>query len=93
MKNLDDLSGRFRNRIFPLLQEYFYDDWQKVRAVLGGNAFVKERKVGEGHVKDLAQKFDLADDETMICERLPLDDPAWEDASEYKAIYANADRV
>ena len=91
-KDLDDLSGRFRNRIFPLLQEYFYDDWQKVRAVLGGNAFVKERRAGEGHVKDLAQKFDLADDETMVCERLPLDDPAWEDASEYKAIYANADR-
>ena len=89
---LEQLANAFRNKIFPLLQEYFYDDWRKIRAVLGGNAFVNERKVGEGHAKDLAQEFDLVDDEMVICERLLLDDPAWEDASEYKAIYANADR-
>ena len=88
----EQLADTFRNRIFPLLQEYFYDDWRKIRAVLGGNAFVNERKIGEGHAKDLAQEFDLPDDETVIYERLPLDDPAWEDASEYKAIYGNADR-
>ena len=92
VKTMKQLAGRFRNRIFPLLQEYFYDDWRKIRAVLGGNAFVNERKIGEGHAKDLAQEFDLPDDETVIYERLPLDDPAWEDASEYKAIYGNADR-
>ena len=92
VKTLKQLGDRFRNRIFPLLQEYFYDDWRKIRAVLGGNAFVNERKIGEGHVKDLAQEFDLVDDERVTYERLPLDDPAWEDASEYKAIYGNADR-
>ena len=34
------LSDAMRNRIFPLLQEYFFDDWAKIRAVLGRNAFV-----------------------------------------------------
>ena len=40
---IEDLSNVFQNKIFPLLQEYFFDDWSKIRAVLGGNEFVSER--------------------------------------------------
>ena len=36
---MDGLADAFRNRIFPLLQEYFFDDWAKIREVLGGNDF------------------------------------------------------
>ena len=31
------LASTFRTRILPLLQEYFYDDWEKIRAVLNDN--------------------------------------------------------
>jgi len=89
VRDLDDLSGRFRNRIFPLLQEYFYDDWKKIRAVLGGNAFVEERKIGEGYTKNLADESDFMDEEVVIYERLPEDDPAWKDAGQYRKIYAS----
>lgn len=34
---LETLSSIFRNRIFPLLQEYFYDDYEKIRYVLADN--------------------------------------------------------
>lgn len=34
------LSDIFRDSILPLLQEYFYDDWEKIDAVLNGNGFV-----------------------------------------------------
>jgi 5-methylcytosine-specific restriction protein B len=29
------LDSIFKNKIIPLLQEYFYDDWEKIQIVLG----------------------------------------------------------
>jgi 5-methylcytosine-specific restriction protein B len=35
--SIDLLGEIFRNRILPLLQEYFYEDYEKIRMVLGDN--------------------------------------------------------
>ena len=76
------LSQTFRNRIFPLLQEYFFDDWAKIRVVLGNNAFVKENKV------DIrSAEREPMDEERVVHERLPDDDRRWEDPGEYRKIY------
>lgn len=39
-ETIEKLSNIFRDSILPLLQEYFYDDWEKIDAVLNGNGFV-----------------------------------------------------
>ena len=82
LRNLEDLGDVFRNRILPLLQEYFFDDWSKIRAVLGNNAFVRERSVDGSF-----PSADLVDENRKIYERLPDDDERWRSAAEYQAIY------
>ena len=48
--DISELASIFKNKILPLLQEYFYDDWEKIRLVLGDNQkdensqFVKVKK-------------------------------------------------
>ena len=42
-KSRDDLDRTMRRKIIPLIAEYFYDDWDKVRAVLGGTDDFVER--------------------------------------------------
>lgn len=46
------LCNVFANKIIPLLQEYFYDDWEKIRLVLADNQI-------EGKIKpaELAKKY------------------------------------
>ena len=87
VESIEDLADRFRNRIFPLLQEYFYDDWRRIDAVLRGNAFVQKDKARDGHSKQLIEKFDLLDEDRVIHERLADNDPAWKAAEEYQRIY------
>lgn len=41
IKNLDDLKRVFQAKIIPLLQEYFYEDYAKINAVLNNNQMIK----------------------------------------------------
>ncbi|MCJ9428061.1 AAA family ATPase [Kordiimonas marina] len=48
-KTLDEVSDVMRGKVLPLLQEYFYDDWSKIFAVLGeegdGGTFMRRSKL------------------------------------------------
>lgn len=44
VEDIDDLNKVFKNKIIPLLQEYFYDDWEKIRFVLNDNGMIGEEE-------------------------------------------------
>ena len=44
VNSLSELQQVFKNKIIPLLQEYFYDDYAKIDAVLNGNGMIEPKK-------------------------------------------------
>ncbi len=86
VNDLEALSDKFRNAIVPLLQEYFYDDWSKIRYVLGGAGFVAEQMLD--YTAQL-RETDLVDEDRVVYKRLPEGDARWRDANEYKKIYSD----
>lgn len=54
VKTLDDLKAAFANKIIPLLQEFFYGEWNKIGLVLG-EEFVRKPK---GAMVKFAKGFD-----------------------------------
>ncbi|MEX6520010.1 McrB family protein [Fusobacterium animalis] len=45
INTFEDLVQVFRNSIIPLLQEYFYDDFEKIKSVLGDNGFIFSKNI------------------------------------------------
>ena len=76
------LASTFRTRIMPLLQEYFYDDWEKIRAVLNDNGFVRRSAPPEELVAS-----DLVDAGRAVYDLPPADDGRWTAPTAYRAIY------
>ena len=84
VKDMDSLATTFRTKIIPLLQEYFYDNWEKIDLVLNGNGFVQKSSLEDGLFR---RGSDLIDREREIYELLPGNDPAWKKAENYRIIY------
>lgn len=56
----DDLKGVFYDKIIPLLQEYFYGDYEKIQLVLG-EGFVKKESESVKFAGDKSGDFDVSE--------------------------------
>jgi len=52
-EKVEKLADIFRHSILPLLQEYFYDNWEKIALVLNNNGFVTEEDSPKMPANDL----------------------------------------
>ncbi|HBZ7243378.1 TPA: AAA family ATPase [Klebsiella pneumoniae] len=88
----DMLTETFRKRIVPLLEEYFFEDWRKIRLVLGDNQkpdteqFITE---SDAHEQDLIELFgnDHGLDSYATRRRYQLQSSAFVNPAAYIGIY------
>jgi len=85
VRDMTELARVFQRRIMPLLQEYFYDDWERIYLVLNKNAFVRARKTDE----DLFAGAETVDADRWFYELLDAKDANWKAPDNYHKIYAN----
>lgn len=87
------LAATFRNRVLPLLEEYFFEDWHKIRLVLGDNQkkdplahFITEN---DTHEQALTALFgdDHGLDSYSIQRRHQLQPSAFANPASYLGIY------
>ncbi len=83
VKSLDDLEKAFKTKIIPLLQEYFYDNYEKINLMLNGNGFIKSNPVDS----TLFKNSDLIDEQQSVYELLPGDNDKWKNPESYRKIY------
>lgn len=89
VESIEDLHEVFKNKIIPLLQEYFYDDYAKIIAVLNDNGMIKEKN--KSQFSDLFDgKFSELDSEKVVYEI--IESSKWL-AWQFEKIYNNATQV
>ena len=83
--NLEDLKTAFKNKILPLLQEFFYNDYAKIGLVLG-DKFVQQSKAGKSLFAKFKDDNELAAeyDDKLIYTLTNCDDLTLED---FKSVY------
>jgi 5-methylcytosine-specific restriction enzyme B len=74
VKDLDDLKFAFKNKIIPLLAEYFYEDWKNIDLVLNKNEFIKTKNDNNSYLtvvkKEISGKvvYKVSDEEGWTIE-------------------------
>lgn len=97
-----ELQSVFQNKIIPLLEEYFFEDWSKIRLVLADNQKSQEKQFIKEHThtkQDLTALFGVKhnlDQYGQSVVKYTLADKAdevWCDAESYIGIYSKISKT
>lgn len=94
---LAELAQCFQTKIIPLLAEYFFEDWEKIRLVLADN----QKEKGMQLIKKLSVKYsslfgdanfeDNFDKDTYTFKLVSNDDALWCNPTTYTSMYPEVD--
>lgn len=83
-QNIKTLGAIFKNSIIPLLQEYFYEDYEKIRLVLGDNRKKNDEPQFIRAVENDYQNMFGEDLDVDIPYRYEINEAAFENPAAYK---------
>ena len=76
INTFEDLVNIFKNYIIPLLQEYFYDDFEKIKSIFDNNGFIISKNISLNNQRKSIYK---------------LNEEALKDKNNYKKIYLSVE--
>ncbi len=83
-QDFTSLQNIFKNKIIPLLQEYFYDDWEKINLILNNNGFIQSKNYKQNELFPNCNDFDEFEDDKNI---YSLNNEALQEKERYIQIY------
>lgn len=83
---LEALGSIFRNQVLPLLQEYFFDDWQRIQWVLNDHRKAREHQFVQSAGVDVAALFGPEANVTRSPQSWLINDAAFAQAQSYRGI-------
>ncbi|ENT5877823.1 McrB family protein [Campylobacter coli] len=84
--SISKLKKVFQNKIIPLLQEYFYNDYALISAVLNDNGMIEKCEKDDKYLQKI-KNLDNVDSEKIIYNIVSFDNKIWNDIKTYQAIY------
>ena len=87
VKDIEGLKKAFQNKVIPLLQEYFYNKWEKIDWTLNQNDFVEDKTEDKTNEYSALLKSDLVDSDRKVYELLSFSDSGWIEPEKYQKIY------
>ena len=89
IKTFEDLKEIFRNSIIPLLQEYFYDDFEKIREVLNigdnNDSFIIKKEIPQNFSDTLKTRFQ--NKPVYVINETEIEDKGFNSHQNYTKIY------
>ena len=76
ISTFEELVKVFKNSIIPLLQEYFYDDFEKIKTIFSNNGFIISKNISLNNQRKSIYK---------------LNEEALKDKNNYKKIYLSVE--